>query len=79
MRATIIGGYFCEKLQHWVKVLRPTKDNHKPLTYSKVRHRMIGAERKAAYEPTMEDQLKQEAIKFLIRKEAKLETSKERP
>ena len=77
MRATIIGGYFCEKLQHWVKVLRPTKDNHKHRIHSKVRHRMIGAERKAAYEPRTEDHLRQEIIRFLIRKEEKLETSKE--
>ena len=78
MKTQIIGGYFCKKLQHWVKVIKPTKNKHKAFLHSRVRHRMIGAERKAAYELTMKDQLKQEAIKFLIRKEAKLETSKER-
>ena len=78
MKTQIIGGYFCKKLQHWVKVIKPTKNKYKSFLHSRVRHRMIGAERKAAYEPTMKDQLKQEAIKFLIREEAKLETSKER-
>ena len=77
--AEIIGGYFCEKLQHWVKVIKPTKDNHKPRIHSKVSLRMKGAERKIAYEPksNIEDHLKQEIVRFLIRKEEKLEKTKE--
>ena len=73
----IIGGYFCEKLQHWVKVLRPTKDNHKPYIHSKIRLRMKGAERKMTYEPTVEDCLKQEIVRFLIEREEKIETTRE--
>ena len=65
----IIGGYYCEELQHWVKVLKPTKNRHKPLIHSKMGFRMKGSERKKAYEPaTVEDSLKREIVRFLIRK-----------
>ena len=67
--SNIIGGYFCEKLQHWVKVIKPTKDNHTPRIYSKSasKHRMKGSERKQAYHPTIEDNLKQHIVEFLNR------------
>ncbi|MCK4330844.1 hypothetical protein KAX02_13515 [candidate division WOR-3 bacterium] len=65
----IIGGYYCEKLQHWVKVLKPTKNRHRPRIYNKRSFRMKGPERKKACEPaTVEDSLKREIVGFLIRK-----------
>lgn len=68
--AKIVGKYFCKKLQHWVKVLEPTKDNHTPRIHSKSfsRHRMKGSEQKQIYQPTVESNLKQQIVEFLNRK-----------
>lgn len=66
--AKIIERYFCKKLQHWVKVLEPTKDNHTPHIHSKSVHRMKGSERKQTYHPTTEDNLKQQITEFLDKK-----------
>jgi len=67
----IIGGYYCNKLQHWIKVIEPTKDNHIPRIYSKSysRHRMKGSERKQSERPmTMGDILREQIREFLNRK-----------
>ena len=71
MQADIIGGYFCEELQHWVKIIRPTRDKSISRIYSRARFRMKGSERKMKYEPTVEDELRQKAIRFILRKEEK--------
>ena len=71
MQADIIGGYFCEELQHWVKIIRPTRDKRASQVYSKVRFRMTGSERKIKHEPTAEDELRQKAVRFISRKENK--------
>lgn len=62
----VIGGYFDERLQFWVKVIRPEKDKHKPCIHSKINFRMKGSERKKIYEPkTLESSLGQQVSEFI--------------
>ena len=72
----MIGEYWHEGYKRWIKVIKPTKDNHTPRTYSKSysRHRMKGSERKqpersvTAEKILMEDILRKQIREFLIRK-----------